>query len=132
MSRSAAEQVEAARKRGAYVFGETLAAAIGTDGTNYWHKCWKHAAGHIISPPLRPDPETPMALLNKLTKWVDDAGEFWDFETTLTSERASTWIFMIFVTQKSSPVAQHTSPKFEDLSQKYVQIANRIESIQTS
>ncbi|XP_020290641.1 dihydropyrimidinase isoform X3 [Pseudomyrmex gracilis] len=68
MSRSAAEQVEAARKRGACVFGETLAAAIGTDGTNYWHKCWKHAAGHIISPPLRPDPETPMVLLNKLTK----------------------------------------------------------------
>ncbi|XP_020290644.1 dihydropyrimidinase isoform X4 [Pseudomyrmex gracilis] len=67
MSRSAAEQVEAARKRGACVFGETLAAAIGTDGTNYWHKCWKHAAGHIISPPLRPDPETPMVLLNKLT-----------------------------------------------------------------
>lgn len=68
MSRSAAEQVEAARKRGVCVFGETLAAAIGTDGTNYWHKCWRHAAGHIISPPLRPDPETPAVLLDRLTK----------------------------------------------------------------
>ncbi|XP_024223608.1 dihydropyrimidinase isoform X2 [Bombus impatiens] len=68
MSRSAAEAVDAARKRGACVFGETLAAAIGTDGTNYAHKCWKHAAAHVLSPPLRPDPDTSCALLNMLTK----------------------------------------------------------------
>ncbi|KAL6265231.1 hypothetical protein P5V15_002013 [Pogonomyrmex californicus] len=68
MSRSAAEQVEAARKRGVCVFGETLAAAIGTDGTNYLHKCWKHAAGHVISPPLRPDTDTPRILVNMLAK----------------------------------------------------------------
>ncbi|CAK9819196.1 Dpys [Anthophora plagiata] len=68
MSLSAAEVVEAARKRGLCVFGETLAAAIGTDGTNYAHKCWKHAAAHVLSPPLRPDPDTPTALLNKLAK----------------------------------------------------------------
>lgn len=68
MSRSAAEQVEAARKRGVCVFGETLAAAIGTDGTNYLHKCWKHAAGHVISPPLRPDKDTPLVLMNMLVK----------------------------------------------------------------
>ncbi|XP_043602646.1 dihydropyrimidinase isoform X2 [Bombus affinis] len=68
MSRSAAEAVDAARKRGACVFGETLAAAIGTDGTNYAHKCWKHAAAHVLSPPLRPDPDTSCALLNMLIK----------------------------------------------------------------
>ncbi|XP_012538538.2 dihydropyrimidinase isoform X2 [Monomorium pharaonis] len=68
MSRSAAEQVENARKRGVCVFGETLAAAIGTDGTNYLHKCWRHAAGHVLSPPLRPDPETPQVLVNSLAK----------------------------------------------------------------
>lgn len=68
MSRSAAEQVEAARKRGVCVFGETLAAAIGTDGTNYLHKCWRHAAGHVISPPLRPDQDTPRVLVNMLVK----------------------------------------------------------------
>ncbi|XP_033352041.1 dihydropyrimidinase isoform X6 [Bombus vosnesenskii] len=67
MSRSAAEAVDAARKRGACVFGETLAAAIGTDGTNYAHKCWKHAAAHVLSPPLRPDPDTSCVLLNMLT-----------------------------------------------------------------
>ncbi|PBC28077.1 Dihydropyrimidinase [Apis cerana cerana] len=66
MSRSAAEAVDAARKRGSCIFGETLAAAIGTDGTNYAHKCWKHAAAHVLSPPLRPDPDTPRALLNML------------------------------------------------------------------
>lgn len=68
MSRSAAEAVDAARRRGACVFGETLAAAIGTDGTNYTHKCWKHAAAHVLSPPLRPDPDTPSVLLNMLAK----------------------------------------------------------------
>ncbi|XP_018303656.1 dihydropyrimidinase isoform X4 [Mycetomoellerius zeteki] len=68
MSRSAAEQVEAARKRGVCVFGETLAAAIGTDGTNYLHKCWRHAAGHVISPPLRLDTDTPRVLVNMLAK----------------------------------------------------------------
>ncbi|XP_011267096.1 dihydropyrimidinase isoform X1 [Camponotus floridanus] len=68
MSRSAAEEVEAARKRGVCVFGETLAAAIGTDGTNYLHKCWRHAAGHVISPPLRPDTDTPQVLVNMLVK----------------------------------------------------------------
>ncbi|XP_017876827.1 dihydropyrimidinase isoform X2 [Ceratina calcarata] len=68
MSRSAAEAVDAARKRGVCVFGETLAAAIGTDGTNYAHKCWKHAAAHVLSPPLRPDPDTSLALLNMLAK----------------------------------------------------------------
>ncbi|XP_043522017.1 dihydropyrimidinase isoform X3 [Frieseomelitta varia] len=68
MSRSAAAAVDAARRRGACVFGETLAAAIGTDGTNYTHKCWKHAAAHVLSPPLRPDPDTPCVLLNMLAK----------------------------------------------------------------
>ncbi|XP_014604615.1 PREDICTED: dihydropyrimidinase isoform X1 [Polistes canadensis] len=68
MSRSGAEAVEAARKRGVCVFGETLAAAVGTDGTNYTHKCWRHAAGHVLSPPLRPDPNTPFVLLNYLTR----------------------------------------------------------------
>lgn len=67
MSRSAAEALEAARKRGVCVWGETLAAAVGTDGTNYRHKCWRHAAGHVLSPPLRPDANTPRVLISKLT-----------------------------------------------------------------
>lgn len=66
MSRSAAEAIEEARKRGVCVWGETLAAALGTDGTNYNHKCWRHAAGHVLSPPLRPDENTPKDLMIKL------------------------------------------------------------------
>ncbi|XP_044590384.1 dihydropyrimidinase isoform X1 [Cotesia glomerata] len=66
MSRSAAEAIEEARKRGVCVWGETLAAALGTDGTNYHHKCWRHAAGHVLSPPLRPDEDTPRDLMVKL------------------------------------------------------------------
>ncbi|XP_066589603.1 dihydropyrimidinase isoform X1 [Prorops nasuta] len=67
MSRSAAEALELARKRGVCVFGETLAAAIGVDGRNCMHKCWRHAAGYILSPPLRSDADTPSNLIMKLS-----------------------------------------------------------------
>ncbi|XP_052870063.1 dihydropyrimidinase isoform X1 [Anopheles cruzii] len=68
MSKSAGIEVARARHRynGAGIFGETLAAAVGTDGTNYQHKCWHHAAAHVLSPPLRPDPTTPEFLMKLL------------------------------------------------------------------
>ncbi|KAL0269546.1 UNVERIFIED_CONTAM: hypothetical protein PYX00_007244 [Menopon gallinae] len=66
MSRSAAEAVALARSRGNVLFGETLAAALGADGRAYKHECWEHAAGHVLSPPLRPDPETPETMLRFL------------------------------------------------------------------
>lgn len=68
MSKSAAQAVIKGKESGCVVFGEPIAASLGTDGTNYWNKCWRHAAGHVMGPPLRPDPSTPDYLMNLLAK----------------------------------------------------------------
>ena len=55
---------------GAVVFGEPIAASLGTDGTHYYNKCWRHAAGYVMSPPLRDDPSTPGYLMDMLASYV--------------------------------------------------------------
>lgn len=70
MSKSAAQAVMRGKERGCVVFGEPIAASLGTDGTSYWHTCWRHAAGHVMGPPLRPDPSTPDYLMTLLAKYV--------------------------------------------------------------
>ncbi|CAH0391973.1 unnamed protein product [Bemisia tabaci] len=48
------------------IFGETLAASVGTHSHGTGYSCWSHAAAHVLSPPLRPDPTTPEYLMRLL------------------------------------------------------------------
>lgn len=66
MSRMASDVISDARNRGIVVYGEALVAAIGTDGSHQFNKCWRHAAAHVMSPPLRADKSTGEHLLNLL------------------------------------------------------------------
>lgn len=65
MSRLAADIIGEARRRGDVVFGEPIAAGLACDNRSYFHSCWRHAAGHVMSPPLR-DPATPEYLMQLL------------------------------------------------------------------
>ncbi|TGZ58535.1 hypothetical protein CRM22_009574 [Opisthorchis felineus] len=66
MSAFAAKLISDARHRGSVVMGEAVASALGTDGRNYLDACWRHAAGHVMSPPLRPDPNNSVELMKCL------------------------------------------------------------------
>lgn len=50
------------------IFGETLAAAVGTHWDENKLTCWHDAAAHVLSPPLRSDPNTPSFLLDMLAR----------------------------------------------------------------
>lgn len=74
MSKPAAEVLAKHRseqiKKDGYtkIFGETLAAAVGTHWDENKLTCWHDAAAHVLSPPLRSDPNTPSFLMNMLAR----------------------------------------------------------------
>jgi len=66
MSKAAADVIADARSKKWPVYGETLAAALATDGTHCVHHDFHHAAAHVLSPPLRSDPKTKEQLMDLL------------------------------------------------------------------
>ncbi|XP_003747176.1 dihydropyrimidinase [Galendromus occidentalis] len=64
MSKSAADVISARRNKGQVVWGETLGATIGIDGAEQRHSCFRHAAAHVMSPPIRDDPTTRDYIVN--------------------------------------------------------------------
>ncbi|KAL6437492.1 hypothetical protein ACFW04_005151 [Cataglyphis niger] len=67
-SKSAADVMSAKRSEGVVVFGETLASAIGIDGSEQYTKDMEKARRLITNPPLRPDPTTPAYLIEHLAQ----------------------------------------------------------------
>ncbi len=70
MSKDAGEEVQRGRNKGNILYSETLASALGIDGTKIWNEDFDIAAGNIMSPPINPDPRTKIELMRMLQSGV--------------------------------------------------------------
>lgn len=70
MSKDAGEEVQRGRSKGNILFAETLASALGIDGSKIWHEDFDVAAGNVMSPPINPDPKTKTELMKMLQSGV--------------------------------------------------------------
>lgn len=61
-----------ARNKGLLVYGETLAATIGADGSKLFDKDWDTAARYVMSPSLNPDPKVKTQIMKYLNSGVID------------------------------------------------------------
>ncbi|XP_031835438.1 collapsin Response Mediator Protein isoform X1 [Nomia melanderi] len=67
-SKSAADVVSVKRLEGVVLFGETLASAVGIDGSEQYGKDIEKARRYVTCPPLRPDSTTPAYLIEHLAQ----------------------------------------------------------------
>jgi dihydroorotase-like cyclic amidohydrolase len=72
MCRESAEEVLRAKNKGLLVYGETLAATLGTDGSKLWDRDWDVASRYVMSPSLNPDPKVKTQLMKYLGSGVID------------------------------------------------------------
>jgi len=72
MSKESSEEVLRAKNRGLLVYGETLAAGLGTDGSKLWDKNWDIASRYVMSPSLNPDPKVKTHLMKYINSGVID------------------------------------------------------------
>jgi dihydropyrimidinase len=66
MSQMSADVISDSRRKGKVIYGEVIPAALALDGGHYLNGSWRHAAGYVVSPPLRSDPTTCEHLGNLL------------------------------------------------------------------
>lgn len=70
MSKEAAEVIVKHRQKGHVVFGEPIAPGLARSAGHCFEKDSAFLSGHIMSPPISRDPQTPVTLMDYLARLV--------------------------------------------------------------